>query len=258
MNERIYFLISEITNLLQKLEDAIKAEGFSPPENNVSLKQRIQLPRGYFRKAEEFRKKYMLDLFPDKILADNISYHLQYTDFINYILSRTEIGTDGLSIGTVFRKQSIIIVGAICEAYLHGIFEFILERCKECGYEECKLNIVKKFAKKGNNERAGINFKKLAEFFYIIGFLTQEQYENLRNISEKRNHIHIQYRDKNSGIRIRDFPKRLKVTFDIEHYENQNYSIYEYNQAIRNLYELPRLFQNVIDFKCLKPKNTFG
>lgn len=37
------------------------------------------------------------------------------------------------------------MIGAICEGYLHGIFEFILERCIGCIYDGCKLNIVKKF-----------------------------------------------------------------------------------------------------------------
>ena len=76
--------------------------------------------------------------------------------------------------------------------------------------------------------------------------------QNLKNISEKRNRIHIQYKDRNSKERRRDFLKRLKIKFSAENYEEKNYSIQEYNQIVKNLHELRELSEKVIAFMCPK------
>jgi len=96
-NDSIYQIIREINDLLQKLEDTIRAAGINTPEENINLKEMIRLPSNYIRKVEHFEKVYLLHLFKDKELSKNIAYSIQYTDFLNYILSRTTLGKNALS-----------------------------------------------------------------------------------------------------------------------------------------------------------------
>ncbi|NUV00463.1 hypothetical protein XO12_10315 [Marinitoga sp. 1154] len=126
--------IDEIEKNLQELEEIIKKEEFNPPEDIVPIPKKIKFPRGYFRKIDTIYSKYKLDLFDDKNLARNVAYAIQYTDFLNYILNRTNFGNDGLSIGSIFRKNAIISVTTVIEAYLSAMLEKVVNNC----YSNCK------------------------------------------------------------------------------------------------------------------------
>jgi len=260
-NDSIYQIIREINDLLQKLEDTIRAAGINTPEENINLKERIRLPSNYIRKVKYFEEVYLLHLFKDKELSKNIAYSIQYTDFLNYILSRTTLGKNALSIGSIFRKYATISVTSIIEAYLVGICEFVADMCGSCkNINNCIPNgkVVNKdlhrLLRDIKEKKEMAKFKEALEIVNKIAKIDQNLYDVLEKLREMRNHIHIQYFDKVkvSGaqiVRTKDFSKT-----------EFRYPLQEYNKAIVALKSLPKVFQNVIDrlAKCSEKVNSLG
>jgi len=225
---------------LQEVEDLIKTTGIKIPEDNVKLPEKfvLKLPRGYIRTLGVISKKYKLDLLDDKTLSKNISYAIQYTDFINYILNRTNLGEGGLSVGALFRKHAIINVMTIVEGILIGMVEktyLKCSRCKDFGVN-CSIKIALVYSKYRKYLDDHMNCKKSLDFFWILEYLKKatiiesSEYDELNELRSYRNHIHIQYIDRKTKRRQRDFLE-------------ENYSLVNYNNAIRSLHNVT----NIID-----------
>jgi len=246
LEELVQSKIEEVNNLLQQIEDVIRNSGINTPVENVLLKNRIKLPSKYIRKLDYFREHYKLGLFKDRELANNISYSLQYTDCLNYVLSRTTLGIDGLSVGTIWRKYAIISVTSIIEAYLAGIVEYIADKCSPC---DKKRNCIK-YSKIGgksiyillekiNLRNHMVSYDESLKIINSIVHIDGKLSEELDRLRKVRNHIHLQFIENVDGqkkVRIRDFKKNEK-----------RYSIREYNKAIEALHALPNLFDQVIE-----------
>ena len=235
--------LKELEKILQDIEDIIKSEGFDVPEDIVNIPYKISFPKGYFRKIEDISERYKLYLFDDKILARNIAYAIQYTDFLNYIFNRTNFGNNGLSIGSIFRKNAIISVVTIIEAYISGIIENAINKCLECKkFGDCNsrikksINQNKKMRKKVRqikNKEKFATFKESMDFLLGAGLIDEIFYDELNSLRDYRNHVHIQYVE-NNRVRIRDFG------------ENR-YSIKIYNKSIIALKKLPDIFEKLIN-----------
>lgn len=246
LEELVESKIEQVNNLLQQIENVIRNSGINTPVENVFLENRIKLPSKYIRKLDYFREHYKLGLFKDRELANNISYSLQYTDCLNYVLSRTTLGIDGLSVGTIWRKYAIISVTSIIEAYLAGIVEYIADKCSPC---DKKRNCIK-YSKIGgkniytllekiNLRNHMVSYDESLKIINSIVDIDGKLYEELDELRKVRNHIHLQFIENVDGqkkVRIRDFKKNEK-----------RYSIDEYNKAIKALYALPSLFDQVIE-----------
>jgi hypothetical protein len=85
--------LKNISTLLQESENILRANGIRFPDNNIvaNSKQKIKIPRGYIRTVDTLKKKYYLNRFNNKLILKNIAYHLQFSDFINYLLNRFAI-----------------------------------------------------------------------------------------------------------------------------------------------------------------------
>ena len=82
--------LKNISTLLQESENVLKTNGIRFPEKNIvaNSNQKIQNPKGYIRTVDTLKKKYHLNRFHNKTIIKNIAYHLQFSDFINYLLNR--------------------------------------------------------------------------------------------------------------------------------------------------------------------------
>jgi len=210
-------IIEEITRNMQSLENCLKHAGISTPDENVSFENKIKFPSGYIRKTSYFEKEYKLDLFDDNVLAKNIAYYLQYTDLLNYFMNRTTLGDGALSVGTIFRKSAIIVLGAICEAYFVGIIEYIARRCSQCKSKKDSCKIFKEAEgklSKIHNKKMEIKFKKEIEYLHRIEALTSLEKDKYKELAEMRNRVHIQYEyAHNNNNKIRVFCKLEVPTF---------------------------------------------
>ncbi|MBT1247341.1 MULTISPECIES: hypothetical protein [unclassified Thermosipho (in: thermotogales)] len=237
--------LKQVEKILQEIEDVIKSEGFNVPEDLVRIPYKLSFPRGYFRKIKDIYERYKLYFFNDKTLARNIAYAIQYTDFLNYIFNRTNLGNNGLSIGSIFRKNAIISVVTVIEAYIAGMVEEVINECYECTKQaKCDSKIkksiyknksLKKNLKKIYDKKRFVKFKEGIDFLLNAGLINKKFHNELDSLRNYRNHIHIQYIEKNGGnnrVRIRDFGKN-------------RYNIKIYNNSINTLKKLPDVFKRL-------------
>lgn len=132
------------SSALQEAEDLLRNSGLKVPEENIDIKEveKVKVPRKYIRTVQYFKKKYNLsELLNNLAISDNISYHLQLSDFINYIINRFGIG---LSVESMFYKIAIINILSIIEALLYGV---ALKLHSSCFIADklCKHNINCKY-----------------------------------------------------------------------------------------------------------------
>lgn len=227
--------LKEVERILQEVENIIKEEGFNVPEDMVKIPYKLSFPKGYFRKVENIIERYKLYLLNDQTLARNIAYSIQYTDFLNYIFNRTIFGKNGLSIGAIFRKNAIISVVTIIEAYIAGIAENAINQCLSCNkFGSCNSKIkesiirnknIKKKMKKIKSKEKFITYKEGIDFLLAANLIDKHFYDELNLLRDYRNHIHIQYIE-NNKVRIRDF-------------KGKRYDIGKYNISIKALKKLP-------------------
>ncbi|MGB9864587.1 hypothetical protein [Fervidobacterium gondwanense] len=156
-----------------------------------------------------------------------------------------------MSAGAIARKYAIITIGTLAEAYLSGVVEYIARECGNCGNsKEClakkkcpakkrrkgrgNYTDIRELFEKVNDKEEMLTFNDLLmiipQFVEIDGSL-REELERLREI---RNHIHVQYIEKDK-VRVRDYDKN-----------KSRYTLKEYNKAIAVLRQLPALFERII------------
>lgn len=116
---------------LQEAETIAIRNGLKPPIRQPNLRdhEKIRFPRGYIRKASEFRDRYSLpQLIHDGDRRSNIAYALQTTDFLNYLVNRFSIG---LSVERVLYKIAIAHIVSIIEALIYGTIDSLHKHCVE-------------------------------------------------------------------------------------------------------------------------------
>lgn len=199
-----------ISLLLAENENILRNAGYDPPCLNFSVNrgERINIPSGYIRKADDFRKKYHLsELVESNNTRKNICYALQLSDFYNFLISRFNIWG---SIEPMLYKQAFINIVSIIEALILESSTRINRFCKQCkDIQECKNNISKK------NRR---NMKDAVEKLFELGILDLNEMEKnqLINLYDHRNKIHIRLSEQNEFL-------------------DQKYNMELYNEAIKML-----------------------
>lgn len=145
--------MKSITASLSDLELLLSNNGYKCPEKQLHIERnnKITLPFGYIRKADQFRIDYNLfKLIDDRTVINNIAYSLQMSDFYNYVLNRFNIF---LSIDQYFTKYAITNIFSSFEALLFAsvakLHKFciskdgvICSKCNKCSYY---INSVNQF-----------------------------------------------------------------------------------------------------------------
>ena len=191
--KEIVIMNKEISELLLKVENKIREQGYTPPINNfvVSGQNRIKIPNGYIRTVNEFCSKYHLsDLIYDENVRKNILYALQLSDYYNFILNRIYVWGP---IEVMLYKQAFINNISIIEALILDCANHIRDYCinNSCGHSnKCK---------KRPNKQECDNMKYAARKLYEMNILSISEAEltNLIDFYEYRNKIHIRLSEEN-------------------------------------------------------------
>jgi len=209
--------LKKVSQELKQLEDLLRENGIDIPNQNIVLKsdEKIWIPTGYIRTVQYFEQKYGLyNLLGDEILAKNIEYALQASDFFNYILNRFRIG---LSVEKVFYKLAIINMFSIVESLLYGI-------TKKC-HSHCQLNngVCR------NNEKCVFYIKKPNKYTF----------ENLLKILREKKLICMPEGDQQKLLEIKGLRDNIHL-WDVSNkdYFNDNYNLANYNFLVRVLQAL--------------------
>lgn len=218
-----------ISELLIENESILKDEGFKPPIINYSVAndERIKIPYGYIRKADEFNKEYSLEnIVKDKNVRKNISYALQLSDYYNFLLNRFNIWG---SIRTLLYKQAFINIVSIIEALMLESANRINSFCKECErIGRCKNNISK-------HDRNNMKHAVEKLFNLKILTLTEQDKERLIQLYDYRNKVHIRLNAQNEFL-------------------DNKYNMDLYNEAIKILRKVNKLLlENAVPYyqKCI-------
>ncbi len=189
----------KISDLLADNERCLRDAGFNPPRESFAFdpveerKQRIQIPTGYIRTRDYYLYKYGLKEIcnNDPVVALNIAYNLEMTDFHNYILNR--LGIYGPILAMMY-KQATINVVSIIEALFKAFIVTLRQNCLRCDrYNHCSARISKKQHFKGN-------FKEQINVYRRLGVLPKleaKDYDGLIELYDYRNMIHIMKADDN-------------------------------------------------------------
>ena len=98
----------KITELLKENEMILRRSGYNPPLTNYTLEQseKIGVPSGYIRTVAAFNKKYHLqEICIKRTIRHNITYALETSDLLNFIINRINIWG---SVEAIFFKLSIV------------------------------------------------------------------------------------------------------------------------------------------------------
>lgn len=126
MEKKIEILVEHISNKLQELEELMK-------KNNIE-KVEIKFPRGFIRRADDFRNR--LTFIRNDTLKTNIAYSLMLTDVYRWILNRFDIA---ITAQEMLIKEAISLLGNIIEA----ILKYLIGD-KNAGVDRCCTYLVKK------------------------------------------------------------------------------------------------------------------
>ncbi len=83
-----------ITDLLRENEKILREAGYNPPIRNYALDrtEKIGFPSGYIRTVAAFNTKYhLMEICPNRTTRHNITYALEASDLINFIMNRVNI-----------------------------------------------------------------------------------------------------------------------------------------------------------------------
>ncbi len=192
----------KITELLKENEDILRKSRYNPPLTNHPLEryEKIGVPSGYIRTVVAFNKKYHLqEICINRTVRHNITYALETSDLLNFIINRINIWG---SVEAIFFKLSIVNFVSVIEAIVLEATNNICcntaccEKIKDCRYH---------FSKEERNY-ASKAVKKLAQ----IGILNydNEKVARVQEIIELRNRIHIRLA-KGMEINLGDFTLEL-------------------------------------------------
>lgn len=208
---------------------------FGHEKDNLFL-PKIEIPRGYIRKKAYFEDTYKLnkifDLFEEGEIIDNLAYSFQYTDFLNYLFNRFKIGEDGLSVGLIFRKTSIIYIMTIIETIIKGLIDKAYKECKSCN-KKCGVT---------NNQhlfgaRSSRNFSVSLKKIYDSGIINKQEFQDYDKYRKIRNDIHIYLFNENAF--------------------RENYEVNDYSKTIKLLKLTNKLYDRFQKIECEKIKESF-
>lgn len=192
----------KITALLKENEQILRRAGYHPPEHNYPFTrtEKIGFPSGYIRTVTTFKEKYHLsEICPRPSVRHNITYALEASDLINFIINRINIWG---SVETIFYKLAIVNLVSIIEALLLEAANNICFDTKSCkNARTCTLHFSRE-------ER---NYAKCAlDKLISIGVLDfdEKQASRAKEIIDYRNRIHIRLSDGNE-LKLDDFTIKL-------------------------------------------------
>ena len=117
LNKEIEKQIAEnnqkISALLAENENLLRCAGLNPPAANAALppEKKIQFPSGYIRTVGHFKFRYHLsEIFPTKATRHNVTYALEVSDLMNYIVNRINIWGP---VEVIFYKLAIVNIVSI-------------------------------------------------------------------------------------------------------------------------------------------------
>ena len=175
----------KITELLKENESILREAGYKPPVTNYVLERidRIGFPSRYIRTVAEFNEKYHLkEICPNRVTRHNITYALEVSDLINFVINRVNIWE---SVETIFYKIAVVNLVSIMEALILEAANNICCIPSKCG----KINMCCYHFSKHERDNASFAIRKLAKVG-ILDFDT-DKISRVLKIIELRNRIHI-------------------------------------------------------------------
>jgi len=151
-------LVDKIGENFQKLENYLQRK--YPGEKYLKTKVEIRFPRGYFRKCEDFRKRYPCN---DQTIGRNVSYAIFSTDLIRWLLNRFKLlGT----LRSMVIKLGVVIVTSAIEGIIHDTLRVL-------GIKPAK------------------SLKKNIEKLRQEGVISERLAKELQKFRKKRDNIHL-------------------------------------------------------------------
>ena len=192
----------KITELLNENENILRDAGYNPPMTNYALErtEKIGFPSRYIRTVLSFNEKYHLrEICPNRVIRHNITYALEASDLINYIMNRINIWG---SVETIFFKLAIVNFVSIMEAIILEAANNICCNANNCvKTKKCYYH----FSKEERN-----NARKAVEKLTLIGILNfdSDKLSRVQEIIDLRNRIHIRL-TKGNEMNLEDFNLEL-------------------------------------------------
>lgn len=191
-----------ITELLNENENILRESGYNPPMINYALErsEKIGFPSRYIRTVAAFNQKYHLqEICPNRITRHNITYALEASDLINFVLNRVNIWG---SVETIFFKLAIVNLVSVIEAIVLEAANNICCNASSCGETR---NCYYHFSKEERN-----NARKAVRKLALVGVLNfdADKVSRVQEIIELRNRIHIRLA-KGNEMNLDDFTIEL-------------------------------------------------
>ena len=208
----------KITELLSENENILRESGYEPPVNNYALNNidKIGFPSKYIRTVKAFNEKYHLqEICPNYATRQNITYALEASDLLNFIINRIDIWG---SVETIFFKLAIVNLISVVEAI---VLEAANNIC--CNASDCKKtkNCFYHFSKEERN-----NARKAVEKLTLVGILDfdADKLSRVQEMIDLRNRIHIRL-TKGNELKLDDFNFDLfnEVILFLQDIDNQIY-----------------------------------
>ena len=218
-----------ISELLSSNENIIIKEGYKPPVSNYSVDRddRIKIPAGYIRTAQQFVTAYHLtELVLDNSTRKNIAYALQLSDYYNYLVNRFYVWG---SVETMFYKQMFVNIISVIEALINESANRINSYCKKCAsISKCKKNI-----NKNDRETMKCAATKLQDLEILN--ISSDDLERLIELYDYRNKVHIRLNEQNEFL-------------------DDKFNLQLYNESIKFLKDVDeKLYENAVPYynKCM-------
>ena len=192
----------KISKLLEENEALLRRAGFNPPVENVALPstKKIQFPSGYIRTVKHFKNQYHLDdIFRTEATQHNVTYALEVSDLMNYIMNRINIWGP---VEVIFYKLAVVNIVSIMEAIIMEVANNICPNAQACANQKtCPLHFDKKQRNYVKNALDRLVEVKALQF-------NQQKVQHIKNIIELRNRVHIRLTD-GSELGKADFNYRI-------------------------------------------------
>ena len=198
MKNKIIENNKKITELLNDNENILREGGYNPPTTNYALSrtEKIGFPSGYIRTVATFNSKYHLrEICPNRTTRHNITYALEASDLINFVMNRVNIWG---SVETIFFKLAIVNFVSVIEAIVLEAANNICCNASNCGKtKSCYYH----FSKEERN-----NARKAVEKLSLVGILDfdTDKVSRVQEIIDLRNRIHIRL-TKGNEMNLDDF-----------------------------------------------------
>ena len=208
-----------ISKLLDENENILRQAGYDPPRINYSVDKmdRITFPPRYIRTVQYFIKKYhLLEIIKDRQLRHNITYALQESDLINYILSRVNVWGP---VETILYKLAIVNFVSIIEA-------IVLQASNNICYEPGMCGNTKKCSVHFSKYERGRSVDAIRRLVAIdVLDYDEKKIEEIQELVNLRNTIHIQ---------LAKYNEMKKEIFCLEKYNEVVYLLHDITEQIYN------------------------